>query len=115
MVEQRTSGRFGGEDDGRDEVARFVDGHGYESTVVAQVVAGDGRFDLLVADRKRDQRERDHGESGVAVLAVPGTDLGLVETELVLGDLEGLLDDPTASGYCDQVGEPGGLGVPGQV
>jgi hypothetical protein len=32
---------------------------------------------------------------------VPGADLGVVEAELVFGDLEALFDDPAASGHED--------------
>lgn len=95
VVDEGPSDWLCGQDDRGDEVAGFVDSDCDRAGGVGQIVRGGGGFGLVVADREGGQRECDHGQCRVPVPAVPGADLGVVEAELVLGDLEGLFDGPS--------------------
>src|SRR5450756_2735585 len=48
---------------------------------------------------------RQESQGDVAIPAVPTTNLVLVQSDLILGQLEGFLDHPTHSGYPNHLGE----------
>ena len=54
-----------------------------------------------------EERRGEHGQDRVAVPGGPAADLVLIEPGLGLGDREGFLDAPPASGDADQLGQRG--------
>ena len=58
---------------------------------------------------------REHRQGDVSVPAVPSADLVLVQADLALGALEGLLDRPPGAGDPDQLAQRGAGGPEAQV